>query len=768
MAPNPGPGADPLRRLLGYAGRQRGQWLGAIATMAVAMFLIQLAARLIPLLPLDPGSASRPTAFDLVLEQALGPLLPAAGAPDADVQRTYRLLALMVGLITVGTLILRQGRSVLTRLGQDLIVDLRTDYHAALMRQGPGFFRERETGLLTSVGLNDTETLSAFTVTHIPYFVQSGAQFLTVFLLMLTLDAGLTLATLGVIAVVFILTQLIFTPPTQRLAASYAAKFGDVTSRLAENIAGVRDIQVFVQEARLTRAFRGELEALAGDMRASARWQAWSFALYQFLESIGPVLIFGAGALLVLGGQLDDKILASFAAYFSQLALPVLGVSRSMVTLQSVLVAARRVFGVMDVAPEVRDRPGAVDPGLLRGHIRFENVTFSYAPDDPEAWKLYDVNLEFKPGEKVAIVGGSGSGKTTLLNLIARFQEATEGRVTIDGRDVRDLTLAGLRRNLGLVAQNVMLFRGTLRDNVRFARPDAGPEAVEAAARVGDVAEFVDKLEAGYDTPLGELGQGLSGGQKQRVSIARAALANPPILLLDEATSALDTRSEAAVMRALDRLMQGRTSVVIAHRLNTIRNADQIVLLGTDARGNGLVRAVGTHDRLMETSPEYAELYGRQRRKAILMPIGPLYDTTPALPTVIGLATAYKAPVFLLDFGPVKSTAADEFTDKRFGVSVLISGQDPRVINARHLYRVDEIKRKLKAEDIPLTIVPPPDDELDWVDVTLRVIAETDATHLVAVDNVMVPMEKLRESIRLIERKGGVEYILVNPIAALE
>lgn len=752
MTPPPGS----FRRLFEYTGRQRPRWWSAFATVAGAMFIIQLAARLIPLLP--PGPAN-PSFFDQFLLTLLNPILP-----TADTARAVALLILMVSLILIGTLILRQGRAALTQLGQDLVVDVRSDYYASLLRQGTQFFRRNESGTLTNIGLNDTEAISAFSITHVPYFVQSGTQFVMVLLFMLTLNVWLALGALAVILLVFFATQAVFVPPTQVLTARYAQKLGQVTSKLNEDMAAVRDIQLFTQEARFAQNFRRELETLAADMRATGRWQASSFAAYQFLESFGPALIYGVGALLVLSGLAEDKVLGSFAVYFSQLALPVLGLSRSMVTIQGLRVACARVFGVMDTPPEIREAPNARDPGQLRGHIRFEDVSFSYAPDDPEAWRLSNINLEILPGEKVALVGGSGTGKSSLLYLLARFVDVTAGRITIDGHDVRELSLHGLRQNLGLVAQNVVLLRGTLMENLRFANPNASPAEVEAAARVGNVDEFLANLENGYETELGEQGRALSGGQRQRVSIARAALSNPTILLLDEATSALDTRTEESVMRALDALTRGRTSLTIAHRLNTIRNADKIVLLGRNAKGQVTVRAVGNHDTLMDTSAEYAELYGRQRRKGILMPIGPLYDTTAALPTVLGLASAYKAPVYLLDFGFMR-VEKDEPLERRFGVTIMPTKNDPLVLNAKHMRRVEDIRLKVEAEGLEIQIVKPTDITLDWVQVTLNAIYQTGATHLVAVDNVMVSMETLRESIRLIERKGGVEYILVSPIA---
>ncbi|MBL8056965.1 MAG: ATP-binding cassette domain-containing protein, partial [Anaerolineales bacterium] len=657
------------------------------------------------------------------------------------------------------------------RLAQQATAELRGDYFESLLRQPPAFFQTQPAGPLIQAGLTDTETVAVFLTQAMPFVLVSLGQLVLSVIFMLSLNWALALVCMGLVAALQTWSLRGLVPRMRQLEADYRGQLGEATSRLNEALQGVRDIQIFGQEARMARAYRGQLGQLAGTMTRNMELAATNFAVSFSMTGLGLALIYGVGLLLLVyypelfGGRAEPGQLASFAAFFAQFTAPLSALSGALLRAQGMLVAAGRVFGLMALPPAVADRPAAVDPGRLRGHIRFENVSFSYAPADPEAWRVKNITLEIKPGQKVAFVGGSGSGKSTLLNLVARFQDATSGRVTIDGRDVRDLPLAALRRELGLVAQNFTLFRGTLGENLRFGRPEAAPAEMEAAARVGNVVEFLDQLEAGYDTPLGEAGQGLSGGQKQRVGIARAALREPAILLLDEATSALDAESEAAVTRALDELSRGRTTLVIAHRLNTVRNADQIVVMGTDARGDGVVLAVGDHDTLLETSPEYAELWGRQRRKAILMPIGPLYNTSAALPTVLGLATAFKAPVFLLDFGPIK---LDETLDHRFGVSVPLLQTDPRVINARHLGRVQEIERRLRAEGLEITVVRPPRADVDWVAATLEVIAQVEATHLVAVDNVLVPMEKLRESIRLIERKGGVEYILVNPIAGVE
>jgi len=740
--------------LRAYLDRQRGPWALAALALFVSVLATSVALSQIRVL------------VDQALPASLDPATRAAGLTQAR----DTLLA-MVALTLLGVALMRQASALIVRLAQRLTVALRADFFEALLGQPPAFFRGRELGRLISTGLNDTETVSVFLTQAVPFILVSVGQLVLAVAFMLLLNWPLALICIGLVVFLQAWSLRGLVPPMQRLEAEYRSQLGEATSRLNEALLGLRDIQIFGQETRLARAFRGLLDRLAGTMVQNMDLSVTNFAVSYSLSGLGQALIYGAGLLILIGapglfgGQVAPGLLASFAAFFAQFTNPLGALSGALLRAQGLLVAAGRVFDVLHVPPAITNRPDAADPGRLRGHIRFDDVSFSYAPDDPDAWRVKHISLEIKPGQKVAFVGGSGSGKTTLLNLVARFQDVTAGRILVDGHDVRDLPLAALRRNLGLVAQNFTLFRGSVAENIRFGQPEAEAAAVAAAAEIGYVTEFLDKLDHGLETQLGELGQGLSGGQKQRVGIARAALMDPAILILDEATSALDAESEAAVTRALDAMARGRTALVIAHRLNTIRNADLIVLLGTDERGDGVLRAVGTHEQLMETSPEYAELYGRQRRKAILMPIGPLYDTTPALPTVLGLASAYKAPVFLLDFGPLRQATGAE--DRRFGITVPITAQDPRLINARHLWRVQNLQRELASEGIAYKIIDPPAEDMDWVDVTLRAIAQTDATHLVAVDNVLVPMEKLRESIRLIERKGGVEYILVNPIAGV-
>jgi subfamily B ATP-binding cassette protein MsbA len=287
---------------------------------------------------------------------------------------------------------------------------------------------------------------------------------------------------------------------------------------------------------------------------------------------------------------------------------------RQLANLQTVfaegMAAARRLFAALDVEPEIRDEADAKPLDRARGELAFERVGFAYGADGPAA--LREVSLQVTPGETVALVGPSGGGKTTLLNLIPRFYDATEGRVTIDGHDVREVTLASLRRQIALVTQEPFLFDDTIRANIAYARPDAGQLEIEAAARAAAAHDFIETLPAGYETAVGEAGARLSGGQRQRIAIARAFLKDAPILLLDEATSALDTESEAQVQAALKRLMAGRTTLLIAHRLSTVRGADRIYVID-----KGRIVESGDHDSLLRKGGLYARLARTQDLEAV-------------------------------------------------------------------------------------------------------------------------------------------------------
>jgi energy-coupling factor transporter ATP-binding protein EcfA2 len=479
---------------------------------------------------------------------------------------------------------------------------------------------------------------------------------------------------------------------------------------------------------------------------------------------VGPVLIFGAGAL----GYIHAGEVVSFYTFFSQFISPLTAFSNALVSIQGMLIAAERIFNIMDIEASLPEKAEAVEAKNLKGHIIFENVEFSYLPKNAEAWRVKNINLEIMPGEKVAFVGGSGSGKSTIINLVARFYDATHGRVLIDGHDVRDFQLKSLRQSIGMVAQNATLFHGTVEENIRFGKPRASAEELHTAAEIGSVTEFLDKLEKGYDTELGELGQGLSGGQKQRLAIARAALINPAIYIFDEATSALDAETERTVTHALDKTSRGRTTLVIAHRLNTILNSDKIVFMGTDENKHGLIKAVGTHEELLKTCEEYAVMYGmKSRRKTILMPISPLYNTLPLLPTVVGLARSFNAHVYVLDLGALEQ---NDLIENRFGFDLETLNLDvERVaqLNFAHTQRVQGITNLMEGENVKCEIVRPT-ARINWVELLIQTIDTVEATHVVVMDHFLVPFEQIQATVRNVSRKMDVEIILVDPTVGMK
>ncbi|HEY3107872.1 MAG TPA: ABC transporter ATP-binding protein, partial [Chloroflexota bacterium] len=381
-------------------------------------------------------------------------------------------------------------------------------------------------------------------------------------------------------------------------------KISGINAVLAENITGARVAKAFAREneqsARFVDRNRQNLDA----NMATAMVQAISGPLIQFVGVASSGLVLWVGAMRVIDGSLSVGTLVAFVSYLVTFYAPVEDLIRTNATIQQALAAAERVFEFLDEQREVTEKPGAIDLGGDRpvgGHVRLEDVWFSYVKEQPV---LKGISIDAAPGTITALVGHTGSGKTSLINLIPRFYDVEGGRVTIDGRDVRDLTLESLRANIGVVLQETFLFGTTIRENIRYGRLDATDAEVEAAAREARAHEFIMALPKGYDSSIGESGSMISRGQRQRLSLARAILRDPRILILDEATSDVDTETEMLIQRALDRVMEGRTVFVIAHRLSTIRHADQICVLD-----HGELVERGSHDELLARGGRYRELY---------------------------------------------------------------------------------------------------------------------------------------------------------------
>lgn len=392
------------------------------------------------------------------------------------------------------------------------------------------------------------------------------------------------------------------------LAKQIQRQLGAVTTEVEQSLRGSRVVKTLAREPEEIARFERE-NARWFDLSAfGARLTAVNEPLLLLLANAGVVLIVWYGGALVIEGALTVGELVAFVSYVVQLVNPVRRLGMMIPAIAIATSAAERVFEVLDIPSEVEDRPDAHPLAAARGHLRFEGVSFVHPAGDADRPVLQDIDLEVLPGQVVAVLGPTGSGKSSLVSLVPRFYEPTRGRVTLDGHDLRDLTLRSLRRQIGIVMQELMLFAGTVRENIAFGRPEASDAEVEAAARAAQAHDFITATPHGYATRVGERGVTLSGGQRQRIAIARALLMDPRILILDDATASVDTETESQIRQALATLMQGRTTLVVAHRASTVQRADLIVVLD-----GGRITARGTHDELLRASPAYAEVFRRQR-----------------------------------------------------------------------------------------------------------------------------------------------------------
>jgi ATP-binding cassette subfamily B protein len=379
-------------------------------------------------------------------------------------------------------------------------------------------------------------------------------------------------------------------------------RLGLVTATLAEDISGMRVVQAFTREPASERNFREVNLRYREANQRTILLNGLYFPVVDFLSAVATAIVLGYGGYRVFGGSMTAGTLFAFIGYLTNFFDPVQQLSQLYNTFLSAVAALDKIMGVLDEEPEVLDTPGAVELPHIEGHVRFENLQFGYGKG-PEV--LHGISLDVPAGTTVALVGHTGAGKSTIAKLLARFYEPREGRITIDGYDLNDVTQESLRRQLGVVPQEGFLFAGTVRDNIAFGRPDATDEEIVRAAKTVGAHDFVVQLEDGYETNLQERGTRLSSGQRQLVALARALLADPRILILDEATSAVDIGTERRIEQALRLLLAGRTAFIIAHRLSTIRNADVIVVLE-----NGRVVEQGSHDELLKSRGRYTSLYG--------------------------------------------------------------------------------------------------------------------------------------------------------------
>ncbi len=498
------------------------------------------------------------------------------------------------------------GTYLVNHAGFGMITDLRDDLYNAIMRRSAAFFSKHTTGTLLSAIINDIERVQYAMSTVLAEFLQQFFTFLSVAAVVVILGGKLAWVLLLFVPVIIYSSRKIGfrVRSTTRQGQD---KLAEIQNILHETITGNRIVKAFNSENWEISRFRGAARRLFRANLRSVAATAISSPLMDIVGVIGIALLLLLGRARIAHNQMTPGVFVAFITAVFSLYNPVRKFALFNNNFQQALGASSEIFKFMDVDDDVQEKPHAKRLLPFSKTVQFDHVSFTYGDEGDDGRVLYDINLEVRRGEVIAIVGSSGSGKSTLVHLIPRFFDTAEGRLLIDGRDVRDVTLASLREQVGIVTQETILFNDTVRNNIAYGQPHVGLKDVEAAARAALAHDFIQALPRSYDEVIGERGVRLSGGERQRIAIARAILKNAPILILDEATSALDSESEALVQSALHNLMSGRTVFVIAHRLSTVRRADRIVVIE-----NGSIADVGTHEDLMTKLGTYRRLYELQ------------------------------------------------------------------------------------------------------------------------------------------------------------
>ena len=525
------------------------------------------------------------------------------GVDEAGLKRIYVLTAVLIGLYLLRVLFRFLSNYLAHKAAWYLVGDLRTRTYDKLEHMHLGFFHDKQTGDLMSRIVNDTRDFELLYAHMIPESITNLVTFAGVLIVLMFINLKLALITCAPIPLILV-SGIIFARKVRPFFRISQTKMGELNGKLQDNLSGIHEIQSFGREAYETGRVNDRNFEHVRAMLQALKISAVFHPSVEFVSSLGTILVVAFGGYLAYADGLRVEDIVAFLLYLSLFYGPVTGLATLLENMQQSMAGAERVLYILDSPYEIQDRPGAVELKDVQGSIEFDKVSFSYNENEPV---LKEVSFRCEPGQMVALVGPTGVGKTTLTQLISRFYEPSSGKILIDGRDIRDVTIESLRKNISPVLQDTFLFNGTIAENIGYARPDAGPEEIRAAAKAANIDADIMAMADGYETQVGERGVKLSGGQKQRIAIARAVLRNSPIIILDEATASVDVETEQQIQKAIAGIAGTRTIIAIAHRLSTIRNADKILVIE-----EGRVIESGTHDELIALGGSYARMAGIQ------------------------------------------------------------------------------------------------------------------------------------------------------------